>query len=161
MFLCLNQENVEEGKGEWRALLPWQSSLGYTPHILLRAPLHPNHKAPALQLLFLLSFFPISVLGAQLPWGLPWLLSVRLGAAKTMCQFTSWRSHRRGICSPSLQEMAAGWQETNPICTSLAAGFDSGGSSLCSLEMRWRNLSDVKVFSLLLCPVSHGSCCHC
>lgn len=66
-----------------------------------------------------------------------------------------------GICSPSLQEIAAGWQETSPICTSLARGFYSGGGSLCSLEMRWRRLSDVKVFSLLLHPVSHGSCCHC
>lgn len=92
-------------------------------------------------------------------------------ARATVCQAWSCQNHvpillmeeSQGgwICSPSLQEIAAGWQETSPICTSLAPGFYSGGSSLCSLEMRWRRLSDVKVFSLLLCPVSRGSCCHC
>lgn len=57
LFLRLNQQNLKEGKGEWRALLPWQSSLGCTPHILLRAPLHTNHEAPALHSFSFCLFF--------------------------------------------------------------------------------------------------------
>lgn len=129
--------------------------LGCTSHVLLRAPLDPNHKAPALQLLFLLCSFPISVSG-------PARASVLSGLELPKpCANSCGGVTGRGICSPSLQEIAAGWQETNPTCTSLPPGVYSGGSSLCSLEMRWRCLCDVKVFSLLLCPVSHGSCCHC
>lgn len=162
MFLRLNQENVEEGKGKWRALLSWQSSLGCTPPcpaegLLWIRPIKHQHFSS-----FSFCLFPHRCFGSAAPVG-PARAAVLSGLElpKPCANSSHGGVTGGGICSPSLQEIAAGWQETSPICTSLARGFYSGGGSLCSLEMRWRRLSDVKVFSLLLHPVSHGSCCHC
>lgn len=72
-----------------------------------------------------LSFFfsPNQRFGSAAPMG---------PAQASVCQAWSCQNHvpihlmeesQGGICSPSLQEIAAGWQETSPICTSLAPGF--------------------------------------
>lgn len=161
MFLRLNRENVEEGKGEWRALLTWQSSLGCFPRAAegssAHTPQSTSTSAP----------FPFVFCSQSAFWergshgACPGCSLSGLELPKPCANSPHGGVTGGGFCSPRLQEIAAGWQETNPICTSLAPGSDSAGSSLCSLEMRWRNLSDVKVFSLLLCPVSHGFCCHC
>lgn len=103
MFLRLDLENVEEG--EWRAFLTWQSSLGCTPPCRAEGLLWiQTIKHQHFSSLSFCLYSPISVSGARLPWGLPGLLSVRLGAAKTVCQFFSWRSHGVG----DLQSQSAG-----------------------------------------------------
>lgn len=157
MFLRLDQENVEEG--EWRAFLTWQSSLGCTPPcraeglLWIQTIKHQHFSSLSFCLFSQSAFRERGSRGACPGCCLSGLELPKPCANSSLGGVTGW-----GICSPSLQEIAAGWQETSPICTSLAPGFYSDGSSL---EMRWRRLSDVKVFSLLLCPVSRGSCCHC
>lgn len=164
MFLRLNQEKVEEGKGEWRALLTWPSSLGCIPHILLGgcSGYKPQSTSTSAPFPFCLFFSPQSAFRERGSRGAcPGQCLSGLELPKPCANSPHGGVIGGRICSPNLQEIAAGWQETSSICTSLAPGFYSGGSSLCPLGMSWRHLSAVKVFSLLLCPVSHGSCCHC